>query len=190
MHQSPTTIFTITYCIWCLSEIILNRLLRTKNTDKQKADKGTLYLIWITIIICIALAVFISIAFNLPISENSIIPYLGLVIIYAGIVFRMLVVRSLGKFFTVTVTIRQDHKLKKDGFYKYIRHPSYLASVMSFVGFGIALNNWFSLLLLPTSILFVFIIRIKVEEKVLIEEFGAKYLEYKKTTKSIIPFIY
>ena len=190
MNNCPTAIFTITYCIWCLSEIILNRLLRTKNTDKQKADKGTLYLIWITIIVCIALSVFISIAFYLPISENSIICYLGLVIIYVGIIFRLLVVRSLGKFFTVTVTIRKDHSLKRDGFYKYIRHPSYLASAMSFVGFGIALNNWISLLLLSIAILSVFVIRIKVEEKVLIEEFGDEYLEYKKTTKSIIPFIY
>ena len=190
MNNSPGLIFTITYCIWCLSEIILNRLLRTKNSDKQNADKGTLSVIWITIVLCITLSVYISIGYNLPISKDSVIRYFGLAIIYIGIVFRILVVKSLGKFFTVMVTIRQDHKLKKDGFYKYLRHPSYLASLVSFVGFGIALNNWISLLLLAAAILFVFVIRIKVEEKVLIEQFGTEYLVYKKTTKCIIPFIY
>jgi protein-S-isoprenylcysteine O-methyltransferase Ste14 len=190
MNNSPTLIFTITYFIWCFSEILLSRLLRTKSTDKQHADNGTLSIIWITIIICIFLSVYISIAYNFQISEDLLIRYLGLAIIYIGIIFRMLVVKSLGKFFTVTVTIRQDHKLKKDGFYKYIRHPSYLASLLSFVGFGISLNNWISLLLLSSAILFVFILRIKVEEKVLIQEFGTEYSEYKKTTKGIVPFIY
>ena len=190
MNNSLTTIFTITYIIWCLSEILLSRLLRAKSTDKQNADNGTLSIIWTTIIACISLSVYISIAFNLKISEDIIIRYLGLVIIYGGIIFRMLVVKSLGKLFTVTVTIRPDHKLKKDGFYKYIRHPSYLASLLSFVGFGISLNNWISLLLISSAILFVFIIRIKVEEKVLIEEFGTEYIEYKRTTNGIIPFIY
>lgn len=189
-NNSPTFLFTITYFIWCLSEILLSRLLRTKSTDKQNADKGTLTIIWITIIICIVLSVNISIAYYNPISENSMTRYLGLAIIYIGIILRMLVVKSLGKLFTVTVTIRQDHKLKKDGFYKYIRHPSYLASFLSFVGFGISLNNWISLLLICSAILFVFILRIKVEEKVLIQEFGTEYIEYKKTTKGIIPFIY
>lgn len=132
MKSNPTLIFTITYFIWCLSEVILNRLLRTKTTDKQNADKGTLSLICITIITCISISVYISIVYNIQISENSIMRYLGLVIIYVGIIFRIMVIRSLGKFFTVSVTIRQDHKLKKDGFYKYLIHPSYLASLMCF----------------------------------------------------------
>lgn len=190
MNNYPTLIFSITYSIWCLSEIVLNRLLRTKITDKQNADKGTLWIIWITIIACITLSVYVSVAYKFPISENPIIRYLGLVIIYIGIIFRILVVRSLGQFFTVSVTIRIDHKLKKDGFYKYLRHPSYLASLISFIGFGIAINSWISLALITTAILIVFIIRIKVEEKVLIEQFGAEYFEYKQSTKSIIPFIY
>ena len=189
MSHSPTLIFSITYCIWCFSEVLLNRLLRIKTTDKQNADKGTLSIIWLTIIACISLSVYISIGYSFPISENSIIRYLGLAIIYFGIIFRILVVRSLGQFFTVAVTIRQNHKLKKDGFYKYLRHPGYLASILSFVGFGITLNNWISLGLLTFAISFVFINRIKVEEKLLIEQFGTEYLEYKKSTKGIIPFV-
>lgn len=183
-------IFSLTYFFWLLSEILLNRLLRSKSTDRKKADKGSLSLIWMIIIVTIFIAVFISGNFYFPIFSNTAFQYAGLAIIFIGIILRLLAVASLGKFFTVDVTIRQNHKLKKDGIYKYLRHPSYFASLISFIGFGISLNNWVALLLITFAILTAFIIRIKVEEKVLIEQFGSEYIEYKKATSRLIPFIY
>jgi len=190
MNNSPTIIFSSTYFVWCMSEIILNRLLRTKTTDRQNTDKGTLSMIWITILSSITLSIYISAAYEFRISENLLIRYLGLIIIYLGVILRFLVVRSLGKYFTVSVTIRQDHQLKKDGFYKYLRHPSYFASLLSFFGFGFTLNNWFSVTLLTTAIFLVFTIRIRVEEQVLIGQFGEEYKEYQRSTWRIIPFLY
>ena len=61
---------------------------------------------------------------------------------------------------------------------------------MSFVGFGISLNNWASLAIVTVSILVAFVKRIQVEEKALVEQFGEEYLQYKKTTSGLIPFIY
>ncbi len=172
-------LFIITYCIWLLSEILLNRLLHSKSTDRQHADRNSLSLIWIIIIASISLAVFISMRYAVPISYSPALQYAGLALLITGIILRLAVVYSLGRFFTVDVTIRQDHKLIKTGFYKYLRHPSYSASFLSFIGFGICLDNWVSLLLIAVSILIVFIIRIKIEEKILIEEFGVEYIEIK-----------
>ena len=183
-------IFTLTYFIWFLSELLLNRLLRSKHTDRQNADKNSLSLIWITIVVTIFIALFISRRFYFPIFSNSTFKYFGLAIIYIGIMMRLMAVASLGRLFTVDVTIRKNHRLKKDGLYKYLRHPSYCASLISFIGFGISLNNSIALLVITFSILIVFIIRIKIEEKVLIEQFGSEYIEYKKVTKGLIPFIY
>ncbi|WP_091394853.1 methyltransferase family protein [Flavobacterium noncentrifugens] len=61
----------------------------------------------------------------------------------------------------------ENHKLKTDGFYKFLRHPSYFASLVSFVGFGISLNNWIALAIITTAIFTAFAYRIQVEEKVL-----------------------
>ena len=183
-------LFITIYVIWLVTEILLNRLLHSKSTDRQHADKNSLPLIWATIIATIAIAVFISMKFYLPVFFNSAFEYAGLALIVIGILLRLIAVVSLGRFFTVDVTIRQGHKLKKDGVYKYVRHPSYSASLLSFIGFGISLNSWLSLLITTVAILTVFIFRMKIEEKILIEQFGAEYLEYKKTTSGIIPFIY
>ena len=181
---------SIIYGVWFLSEIVLNRLLRSKKTDQQNKDKGSLTLIWVVIFVSIFSAIFMTKSISLPIMNSEVIVYIGLTVIIIGIVLRIMIVRALGKFFTVDVTIKQDHQLKKDGFYTYIRHPSYSASLLTVIGFGISLNNIASLVLVTVLISIAFIIRINVEEKLLMTHFGDAYLDYKKNTKRLIPFIY
>ncbi|MFT3750236.1 MAG: isoprenylcysteine carboxylmethyltransferase family protein [Agriterribacter sp.] len=183
-------IFTGTYIIWFLSEILLNRFLRSRASDKRDMDKNSLSIIWITIIVSITAAIYISGICPLPIFSHYYYVYAGIVIIIAGILLRFTAIISLGKFFTVDVTIRQGHTLKKDGLYKYLRHPSYFASLLSFIGFGISLNNWLSLIIITISIIIAFHIRVKVEEKALTEQFGEEYIAYKKTTSGFIPFVH
>lgn len=184
------SLFTIVYIIWALSEIFINRFLRSKANDKKNQDKNSLAFIWITIVIANTAAIFISMKYYFPISLFQTIRYFGLTLILTSIILRSVVINSLGKYFTVDVTIRQGHQLKKDGFYKYLRHPSYSASLLSFIGFGISLNNWISLIIVVAAILFAFIRRINVEEKALMEHFGKEYTDYKKETYRLIPFIY
>lgn len=176
--------------IWLLSEVLLNRLMRAKETDKQNVDNRSLLWIWITIIVSISAAVTISATRYDPISTNPNLIYVGMGLLLLGIVLRLLVIRSMGQHFTVDVTIKKDHVLKTDGFFTYLRHPSYFASFLSFVGFGLCLNNWISLSIIIVCMLFSFIRRIQVEEAVLTEQFGQAYIDYAKNTKRLIPFIY
>ena len=165
-------------------------MLHSKATDKQNQDKQSLSFIWITIVVAITVAVIIAPRVPLFIYTNPVFLYVGMALIVLGVVLRIAAVVSLGKFFTVDVTIRQGHRLKEDGMYKYIRHPSYAASLLSFIGFGITLNNWLSLALIVVAILAVFIYRMNIEEKVLAMQFGEEYQQYKNRTKRIIPFVY
>ena len=164
-------------------------MLRSNKTDKQDADKSSLLVIWIVIIAAVAAALFTSVSFTMPIADGYI-RYAGLAVILIGIIFRIIAVRTLGKFFTVDVTIREGHHLVKKGIYKYFRHPSYTASLLTFIGFGISLNNWYSLLIVVIAVVIVFIMRIRIEEKTLIARFGDEYLRYKKEAWGLIPFIY
>ena len=164
--------------------------MRSKAGDKKDQDKNSLGLIWITIVISMTVAIYISMSYYFPISTFQAIKYFGYGLIFTGVILRGIVISSLGKYFTADVTIREGHQLKKDGFYKYLRHPSYSASLLSFIGFGISLNNWVSLIIVVAAILFAFIRRINVEEKALTEHFGQQYINYKKSTYRLIPFIY
>lgn len=101
-----------------------------------------------------------------------------------------MVINNLGKYFTVDVTIKKDHQLKTDGFYKYVRHPSYAFSLLTFLGLAIVLNNYISAVIVFVPVFLMFLYRIKIEEKVLTEQFGSDYSDYMKKTKRLIPFIY
>ena len=183
-------IFVAVYASWFLSEMIFIRLLRVQKTDRQKSDKNSLLLIWLLIIIGNVSAVFVTYFISVPIGPYPLVGFMGLGMIILGVLLRIDVIRSLGKFFTVQVTIKSDHQLKTDGYYKYVRHPSYLASLISFIGFGVSLNHWFSVLLAGGMAFIAFAIRIRIEEKVLLSHFGETYTAYRKKTTAIIPFIY
>lgn len=51
-----TSIFTITYAIWGLSEFLISRLLRSKETDKKNMDNNSLKFIWLGIVVSLTLA--------------------------------------------------------------------------------------------------------------------------------------
>jgi len=183
-------IFIIIWSLWFISEILLNRLLRSGNHDKKDQDKGTITIIWITIGFAISFGIIFSVFTHIPISNLLIIPCLGLVLIILGMILRFISVWSLGSLFTVDVTIRDHHKIKKDGVYRIIRHPSYSGSLLSFIGFGISLDNWISLIIIGVSVTIAMLYRIKIEERLLMDQFGSEYSDYMNGTYRLIPWIY
>ena len=185
-----TILFVAIYITWFLSEFLINRLFHSTGSDKAGKDKSSLSFLWITIAVAMTIAGFVQGNVYAPISSNQNIRYAGLALIVIGIVCRALVIKSLGKFFTVDVTIRKDHSLKTDGIYKILRHPSYSFSLLSFFGFGLSVNNWISLLIAFVPVFIAFTMRIKIEEAALTENFGDEYLQYKKHTSALIPFIF
>jgi protein-S-isoprenylcysteine O-methyltransferase Ste14 len=186
------TLSSIIYFVWFLSEILLHRILRGgAPEDKKKKDKGSLAYIWIVILICVNAAVYLSFRMPFPIVQRgSVMNYTGLSVILAGMILRFYAIASLGRLFTVVVTIRKDHHIKKDGIYSILRHPSYAGSLLSFLGFGLSLNNWLGLIVAFIPVLVAFIYRMDIEEKVLTEQFGNEYTDYMQHTRRILPFIY
>lgn len=176
--------------IWGASEIFLNRLLRSAKSDKTHSDKQSLRIIWITIFIALPLAQVLMYLADLPIMKGDLIYITGVSLIVAGMLYRFAAVYMLGRYFTVDVAIRNDHKIVQRGLYKYTRHPSYLGSLVSFFGNGLAFNNWLALNIGFIPVLIAFIYRIKVEEELLVSNFGEEYLIYKRKTWRLIPLVY
>lgn len=183
-------IFIIVWSIWFISEILLNRFLRSGNNIKNDQDRGTIRIIWITIGIANSLGIIFTIYLRASICNNLIIPYAGLFLIVLGMILRFISIWTLGRLFTVDITILAEHTIKKDGVYRIIRHPSYLGSILSFIGFGISLNNWISLLVISIPVLIAMLNRINIEERLLINQFKGEYLDYMKKTYRLIPWIY
>jgi protein-S-isoprenylcysteine O-methyltransferase Ste14 len=118
-----------------------------------------------------------------------ILLWTGIVIFFIGAVIRWTAIFQLRKEFTVDVSISKNHKIKDDGLYRYIRHPSYLGLLLEFLGFSLLYDNWYSLLIINIPIFVAMVYRIKIEEELLTGAFGIEYENYKRRTKRIIPGI-
>lgn len=118
------------------------------------------------------------------------IVYLGAVLLIAGICIRIYSIQTLGKHFTATAKINNDHELITSGPYKFVRHPSYLGAFLAILGMPLFLNDQWAILFVIIAMSVAYYIRINVEEKMLSSYFGDRYIQYKSYTKRIIPFIW
>jgi protein-S-isoprenylcysteine O-methyltransferase Ste14 len=183
-------IFIIIWSSWLLSEILLSRFLKAKSPQSKEWDKNSLRIMWIAIIISISIGVFLMIFTSCHIPGSTVIAYVGLFVIISGMIVRILAIITLGNFFTVNLALHTDHQLVNKGLYQFIRHPSYSGSMLSFVGLGLSFNNWLSLVVIVIPVMASFLYRIHIEEKLMIQQFGEKYIDYQKNTKRMIPFVY
>ncbi len=156
----------------------------------HKGDKGSLWML----IISIAIGYFLS--FSIATTKigriynwNTLFA-LGILIIIVGLIIRIISIRTLNQYFTYSVSKTENHELIEKGFYKFIRHPGYLGQLLIFTGISISLSNWLSVILMFLSTFIGYMNRIRVEENFMVEQMGVKYSDYKKRTKKLIPKIY
>lgn len=112
---------------------------------------------------------------------------LGIVLIWAGIAFRLWAVRTLGRYFRITVTTQDDHRLIDTGPYRRLSNPSYTGAMMTMAGIGLAMGNWASLAGMILFPLIGFAWRIRVEEASLAARFGEDFAVYRKARWVLIP---
>ena len=111
-------------------------------------------------------------------------------LVLAGIIIRWVAIIQLGKSFTVDVAITEVARIKTDGLYKQVRHPSYLGLLLIIIGFSATMNSLYSFFILVVPVFLAITYRISIEERVLIDEFGESYIRYMAKTKKIIPGVY
>ena len=172
------------------SEISLVFARRSK-TRSQGKDRLTLPLLWIVITLSVSAGFFCRLNFPQGRLPHPLVFYItGLVLFVAGLIVRWMAIIHLGRFFTVNVTIAEDHQLITTGPYRLVRHPSYTGTLLVFFGFGLCMLNIFALATVILPITTAFLWRIHVEETALSEAFGDRYQAYRVTTARVIPWLY
>jgi len=177
------------YIIWCASEILLARLRRSA-PGSQGGDRYSLVILWMVIVSSVFAAVTLSLRTRAEMPGGQLLKPLGFVFILAGVFFRLMVVRSLGRAFTVDLSVTEGQSLHNTGFHRHVRHPSYAFSLLSFLGFGLSLGNGLSLLVAFIPPFLAFRYRIRVEEALLLRHFGEAYSAYMRRTKRLLPWLY
>lgn len=97
---------------------------------------------------------------------------------------------DLGTNWSITLEIREGHRLVTRGVYRRIRHPMYTALLLYSLGQTLVVPNWF----VGPSNLVTFVIllacRLSAEERMMISHFDEEYSHYRSRTKRLIPGIW
>jgi protein-S-isoprenylcysteine O-methyltransferase Ste14 len=96
---------------------------------------------------------------------------------------------DLGRNWSVTLTVRERHRLITTGVYRLIRHPMYTSFFL--LGFAqlLLLPNWLAGAAGPVGVGILFVFRVFREERMMIEYFGKEHRSYMAVTKRLIPWI-
>jgi protein-S-isoprenylcysteine O-methyltransferase Ste14 len=164
---------------------------RAESKKEGSKDAGSIQVIMVTGLIT-ALA-----GFGLaPWTQMSISPgarllvfYAGTLVILLGSLLRRLCFKTLGEHFTGDVRARADQPVIQTGPYRWVRHPSYTAGMIMYLGIGLALTSWVSIAFLFGGTIIGYAYRVRVEERALLAEIGAPYGEFMRTRKRFIPYV-
>jgi protein-S-isoprenylcysteine O-methyltransferase Ste14 len=163
----------------------------SRSLPNAPEDRGSLR------VVLLGSSVAILAAFVLPfVAPQATLPgdrtlwfFVGVLTLMAGSFLRRHCFRVLGAFFTGAVTIQAGHRVVDSGAYRWVRHPSYSAALVIYLGIALALDNWLSVVVSLVVALPAYWYRARVEERALLSALGAPYGQFMATRKRFIPFI-
>jgi protein-S-isoprenylcysteine O-methyltransferase Ste14 len=198
LHPAAGLIFWIAIAflgatqIWIASANLLNRV-RSAGVPHTRLDRGSLVVVMMTSGVAIGTAFQVAasvpgatIAPGVP-AVRWVLLVVGVATIVAGALLRQWAIITLGRYFTVDVRITDGQPVVDSGPYRWIRHPSYTGLIAAFIGIGLALGNWLSLLLFLVVPTIGLVFRVHVEETALLTNLGEPYRRYAARRKRLLP---
>jgi protein-S-isoprenylcysteine O-methyltransferase Ste14 len=166
-----------------------SRIVKVATTYKTPLETGLLVLAWVGVfipLIWVASPAFSFAAYALrpgPLIAGLMCLVIGLWLFYQSHA-------DLGTNWSITLEVREQHRLITQGVYCRIRHPMYLALALYSIGQALVIPNWVAG---PSNLIAFAILcalRVPAEEKMMIEQFGDEYAAYSARTKRLIPGVW
>src|SRR5438094_5650899 len=142
-------LFDTAYFVWIVSELfgaVLVPRLRPRGATRVTRDRGSGALIIFTVFVSIILALSLGYAGVGPLPDWVFYP--GIFLMLLGVVVRQWAIAVLGRFFSLTVRVAEDHRVVVKGPYRLVRHPSYTGVLITFIGLALAVQSSGALLVL------------------------------------------
>jgi protein-S-isoprenylcysteine O-methyltransferase Ste14 len=91
---------------------------------------------------------------------------------------------------SITLEVRDKHRLVTQGIYRALRHPMYSALLLYSFGQALVVPNWIAGPSYGVAMSHLVAFRLGPEERMMREEFGKDYEAYLGRTKRLVPGIW
>jgi protein-S-isoprenylcysteine O-methyltransferase Ste14 len=98
--------------------------------------------------------------------------------------------KDLGRNWSVSLDIRENHRLVTNGVYSFVRHPMYSAFWLWAIAQALLLPNWIAGFSGIVGFGTLFFGRVFEEEQLMLKAFGDEYRAYMQRTARILPGVY
>ncbi|MGZ9164263.1 MAG: protein-S-isoprenylcysteine O-methyltransferase [Anaerolineales bacterium] len=187
-------IFTAIYFVAIIIETTIRAPLNKKRQQEKMSERrvtaqektllGLLFLAMLAIPILYAATDWLDFAdYKLPDWAG----WLGVLLIAGALFVFWRAHADLGLNWSPTLEIREKHELITRGIYGVIRHPMYASQWLLVIAQPLLLHNWIAGFLNLLVFVPFYLLRVKAEEKMMLDSFGAKYQKYMRTTGGVLP---
>ncbi len=174
--------------LWFVIECVLRQRAGAEGRD---ARDWTALLLFLLLPVCVAAGAWAASNHLAPLPGSAWWPVVaGVTLLWLGVALRVWAILTLGRFFQMTVAIQEEHRVIVHGPYRLLRHPSYAGSLTIAAGIGLAQGDWVSIAIVLLGLAVPLLIRIQVEERVLLAELGDDYAAYARRTARLIPGLF
>lgn len=169
-----------TTCILIFALIAIERAI---NTFKNREQEGKIHHKWSapvlmsTYILVVLIALFDFVLYVQKINLPATI--IGFLVMAVGIILRRRAIKTLGPNWSVHLKEINGQQLITVGPYRFFRHPYYVAVILELTGVSLYFNSQAALVFLFLVHLPLLLFRMKLEERILLRQFGDKYLNYR-----------
>jgi protein-S-isoprenylcysteine O-methyltransferase Ste14 len=113
---------------------------------------------------------------------------LGLALTFAGLALAIWARMLLAGNWSSDVTLKRDHELIVAGPYAFVRHPIYTGILLAFLGTALAVGEWRALLGVILAGV-AYWLKLKIEDAVMLRQFGDTYARYAERVPALIPYL-
>jgi len=97
---------------------------------------------------------------------------------------------DLGTNWSISLDVREGHRLITHGVYREVRHPMYSSLALYSVGLALVIPNWVAGLSNLVAFAILLALRVGAEERMMAQQFGKEYVAYAARTKRLLPRVW
>lgn len=117
---------------------------------------------------------------------SGLLGWLAVPLLGAGVWLFWYSHRTIGRYWSIRVQLKTQHRLVTEGPYRYVRHPLYTALFLGYLGTQLALQSWTLVAWFPVFIA-SYVLFAREEENVMEQGFGEAYRIYRRQTGMFLP---